>query len=113
MHIVHDTKLLPLIKVIPPVIVTMFACIAIFIVINHNRTQLTADIESLQKNFIASEKEMIKAQVKQIVQQASYERDSTETLLKKDIKEHIYQAHSIATSIYKENQHKPEQEVKR
>ncbi|WP_246046980.1 bifunctional diguanylate cyclase/phosphodiesterase [Colwellia ponticola] len=113
MRIVHDEKLLQLIKVIPPVIVTIFACIAIFIVINHNRTQLTADIESLQKNFIASEKEMIKAQVKQLVQQTSYERDSTEALLKNDIKNYIYQAHNIATSIYKENQHKPEQEVKR
>lgn len=113
MRTVHDTKLLPLIKVIPAVIVIMFACIAIFIVIKHNRTQLIADIESLQKNFIASEKEMIKVQVKQIAQQAAYERDSTEILLKKDIKEHIYQAHSIATSIYKENQDKPEQEVKR
>lgn len=112
MRIVHDKKLLPLIKVIPPVIVTVFACIAIFIVINHNRTQLTADIESLQQNFIASEKEMIKAQVKQLVQQTSYERDSTEALLKKDIKDHTYQAHSIATSLYEKYQDKPEKEIK-
>ncbi len=112
MHIVHDKKLLTLIKVIPPVLVTMFACIAISIVINHNRAQLSGDIESLQQNFIAAEKDMIKIQVEQLVQQISYERNSTEALLKKDIKDHIYQAHSIATSIYENNQHQSAQEIK-
>jgi signal transduction histidine kinase len=111
MKVIHDDKLLRLIKIIPPIIVTAFACLTILIVISHNKGQLNTDIQSLQKNFVASEKELIKAQVEQLIQQISYERNSTETLLKNNIKEHIYQAHSIATNIYKNNKNKSEKEV--
>jgi signal transduction histidine kinase len=111
MHVIHDEKLLRLIKIIPPLIVTAFACLTIFIVINHNNAQLRADIQSLKQDFIASEKELIKAQVKQLKQQITYERGSTETILKNNIKEHIYQAHAIASNIYKNNKNKSEKEV--
>jgi len=111
MQIIHDEKLLRLIKIIPPIIVTAFACLTIFIVINHNKAQLDSDIQSLKQDFIASEKELIKAQVEQLVQQITFERNSTETILKNNIKEQIYQAHSIATNIYENNKHKPEIEV--
>ncbi|MBL4942041.1 MAG: cache domain-containing protein [Colwellia sp.] len=107
----HNIKLLRLIKIIPPVIVTMFACLVIVIVFNHNQTQLKHDIETLHQDFITSKKEMIKAQVKQLVQQISYEKNSTETILKNNIKDHIYQAHAIASSIYQHNKEKTESEV--
>ena len=80
MHEIQGEKLLRLIKLIPPVIVTAFACLIIFTVINHNNAQLGADIQSLKQDFIASEKELIKAQVEQLIQQITYERDSTETI---------------------------------
>jgi len=111
MRVVHDENLLRLIKIIPPIIVTVFAFLAIFIVINHNKAQLSTDIQSLQQDFIISEKEMIKAQVNQLIQQITYEKNSTETILKNDIKEHIYQAHSIATNIYENNKNKSKEEV--
>lgn len=111
MHEIQGEKLLRLIKIIPPVIVTAFACLIIFTVINHNNAQLGADIQSLKQDFIASEKELIKAQVEQLIQQITYERDSTEAILKDNIKEHIYQAHSIATNIYENNKNKSEKEV--
>jgi len=111
MHVIHGEKLLRLIKIIPPFIVTAFACLTIFIVISHNNAQLSADIQTLKQDFIASEKELIKAQVKQLIQQITYERDSTETILKNNIKEHIYQAHAIASNIYENNINKSENEV--
>ena len=111
MKVIHDKKLLRLIKIIPPLIVTAFACLTIFIVLNHNKVQLGADIQSLKQDFIASEKELIKAQVEQLIQQITYERDSTETILKNNIKDHIYQAHSIATNIFDNNKNKSEKEV--
>ncbi|GAW96737.1 MULTISPECIES: sensor histidine kinase [Colwellia] len=111
MKVIHDKKLLRLIKIIPPLIVTAFACLTIFIVLNHNKVQLSADIQSLKQDFIASEKELIKAQVEQLIQQITYERDSTEKTLKDNIKEHIYQAHSIATNIFDNNKNKSEKEV--
>ena len=111
MHITYDKKLLQLIKIIPPVTVILFAVLAILLVLNHNKEQLANDIQSLNKSFIASEKEMIKAQVNQLIQHITYEKNSTETLLKNNIKDQIHQAHSIATNIYKNNKHKPESEV--
>jgi len=87
MKVIHDDKLLRLIKIIPPIIVTAFACLTILIVISHNKGQLNSDIQSLQQNFFASEKELIKAQIEQLIQQISFERNSTEAILKNDIKE--------------------------
>ena len=111
MQIGHNKKLLRLIKIIPPVTVIAFAILAILLVLNHNKTQLSKDKNSLKQNFIAFEKEMIKVQVDQLLQQITYERNSTEKILKNNIKGHIYQAHSIATSIYESNKHKSETEV--
>jgi len=111
MKIAHDVKLLRLIKIIPPIIVTAFALLTIINVINHNDTQLINDIKTLRQDFYDSEKDIVKAQVKQLVQQINYEKNSTEALLKNDIKEHVYQAHAIATNIYNKNKTKPEQEV--
>jgi diguanylate cyclase (GGDEF)-like protein len=111
MQITHDVKLLRLIKLIPPILVTAFACLVIIIVINHNKAQLASDIKTLQNDFITSNKEIIKAQVKQIVQQIKHEKNSSELILKNNIKDHIYEAYAIATNIYQKNKNKSEQEV--
>jgi len=111
MHIVHDKKLLQLIKIIPPITVIAFAVLSMLVVLNHNKALLASDILSLKKSFIASEKEMIKIQVNQVIQQITYEKNSTEKILKNNIKNYIYQAHSIATNIYNNNKDKSEKEV--
>jgi signal transduction histidine kinase len=79
--------------------------------INHNKAQLTVDLQTLRQGIYESKREIIKAQVKQLLQQVIYEKNSTEYLLKNDIKEHVYQAHAIATNIYNNNKDKSEQEV--
>ena len=81
------------------------------IVINNNKTKLTNDIKTLRQDFITTEKELVKSQVKQVVQQINYEKNNTTALLKNDIKSRVYQAHRIATTIYEENKHKSESEV--
>ena len=110
---VHDKKLLRLIRVIPTVLITVFALLAIFIVVNHNKAQLSSDIYTLEQDFINSEKESIKTQVKQITQQIIYEKDSTVETLKTTINNQIQQAHAIATTIYNNNKNKPEAEVRK
>jgi len=111
MHITQDLKLLRLIKIIPPIIVVAFAVWVNFIVINDNKIKLESDISTSHKNFIDTEKETIKAQINQLYQEINYEKSSTEAILKKEIKERIYQAHSIATTIYKKNKNLSEAEV--
>ena len=111
MHITQDLKLLRLIKVIPPIIVVAFAFWVNFIVITNNKIKLESDIATFHKNFIDTEKETIKAQINQIFQQISYEKNNTEAILKKDIQERIYQAHSIATTIYQQNKNLSEAKV--
>ena len=111
MKVAHNTKLLRLIQFIPPLLVTAFAVMTIFVVVNNNQANLERDIQSLRKDFIASRKSMAEAQIKQLVQQIHFEKNNTEAVLKENIKQHIYQAHAIATRIYKENQDKSEQQV--
>ncbi len=111
MHITQDLKLLRLIKIIPPIIVVAFAVWVNFIVINDNKIKLESDISTSHKNFIDTEKETIKAQINQLYQEINYEKSSTEAILKKEIKERIYQAHSIATTIYQQNKNLSEAKV--
>ena len=79
--------------------------------ITDNKTKLKSDISTFHKNFIDTEKETIKAQINQLYQQINYEKNNTEATLKRDIKERIHQAHSIATTIYQQNKELPEREV--
>jgi len=111
MHISQNLKLLRLIKIIPPIIVVSFAVWVNFIVITDNKIKLESDISTFHKNFIDTEKKAIKAQINQLYQQISYEKSNTEAILKKDIKERIYQAHSIATTIYQQNKNLSEDQV--
>jgi diguanylate cyclase (GGDEF)-like protein len=111
MRITQDLKLLRLIKIIPPIIVVSFAIWVNFIVITDNKIKLKSDISTFHKNFIDTEKETIKAQINQLYQQINFEKNNTETILKRDIKERIHQAHSIATTIYQQNKDLPEREV--
>jgi len=107
----HDLKILRLIKIIPPIIVIIFAILVNVIIISNNQATLKDDIKSLRQDFIKTEKELVKSQVKQLVLQIDYEKNSTRALLKKDIKARVYQAHRIATTIYEANKHKSEAQV--
>lgn len=111
MKVSQNKKLVQLIRVIPPVIIIAFAVWVNIIVINENKMKLIDEISTLRQDFIASQQERIKAQVKQVVEQTQYEKSSTETLLKNDIKERIHQAHAIAATIYNKNKHKSESQV--
>ncbi|MDM7859411.1 cache domain-containing protein [Alteromonas sp. ASW11-36] len=111
MKIARDIQLLRLIKIIPPLLVTAFAIMAILIVINNNQIKLESDLQALRQDFTESRKGMIKAQVEQLVQQINYEKSRTESVLKEDIKQQIYMAHTIATNIYRANADKSEAEV--
>lgn len=111
MRITQDLKLLRLIKIIPPILVVSFAVWVNFIVITDNKIKLKSDISTFHKNFIDNEKETIKAQINQLYQQINYEKNNTEAILKRDIKERIHQAHTIATTIYQQNKDLPEGEV--
>ncbi len=107
----HDLKILRLIKIIPPIIVIIFAILVNVIVINNNQTKLSKDIVSLRQDFIKKEQEQAKYQVQQVVQQINYEKNNTERLLKESIKARVHQAHRIATTIYAANKDKPEVQV--
>ncbi|WP_017222940.1 bifunctional diguanylate cyclase/phosphodiesterase [Moritella dasanensis] len=107
----HDLKILRLIKVIPPIIVIIFAILVNIIVISNNQSTLKNDIKTLRQDFIKKEKELVKYQVKQIFQQVTYEKSNTEALLKESIKSRVYQAHRIATTIYEANKDKSEAQV--
>ncbi|QUM75705.1 cache domain-containing protein [Moritella sp. 24] len=106
-------KILRLVKILPPSIVILFAVLVNIIVINNNKTKLTNDIKTLRQDFIATEKELVRSQVKQLVQQITYEKSNTKSLLKSNIKSRVEQAHRIATTIYEANKDKSEAQVTR
>lgn len=111
MKVPQNKKLIQLIKFIPSIIVIAFAVWVNIIVVNDNRAKLSEDIATLQHDFVDSQKRLIKEQVKHVVAQVEYEKNTTVNLLKQDIRERIHQAYDIAITIYENNQDKPEAQV--
>lgn len=111
MQIGHNVKLLRLLNIVPPLLVTAFAVMFILVVINNNHIKLKNDLQTLRDDFVSSRKSMVKAQVEQLVQQIDYEKSRTELILKEDIKHQIYVAHAISMNIFKENSDKSQQVV--
>jgi diguanylate cyclase (GGDEF)-like protein len=108
-----DQDLIRLIKVAPVLVVSIFIVLLSSIVIYDNQAKAKSDIISLRSNFLDVQKAVAKGQVEQVYQDIQFEKSNTESILKKDIKQRVYEAYAIANTLYEQNKDKPEAEVSR
>jgi two-component system, cell cycle sensor histidine kinase and response regulator CckA len=59
--------------------------------------------DQMRKDYIARQKQIIKQEVKRVVDLISYEKEQSEILTKKKVKSRTYEAYSIAQNIYQQN----------
>jgi diguanylate cyclase (GGDEF)-like protein len=108
-----DKKLLKTIQLIPVFLSTVFTLVIITLLIINNRIELNHSISDLRAEFNERQKQQIKNRVDTIYQQVSYERERTESSLKASIKEKVYQAYNVVSTIYSENKDQPDAVVQR
>ncbi|MCW8943581.1 MAG: cache domain-containing protein [Sedimenticola sp.] len=101
-----EKTLLKFIKFAPISIVLLFSLVVTYIVITGNVNKVRYEIESTRSNFITSQKELIRSEVNRVYNQIAFEKSRSLDALKGSIQERIYEAHAIATEIYKSNQDK-------
>ena len=88
----------------------IIACIDIFN-IYHNFELHT---ESMRKNYINQQEQMSRREVERVVAMINYEKGRNLALVKSEIKEQVYDAYSIAESIYNLNKGKrTDKEIKK
>ncbi len=97
-----DKNILNIIKYGAVIPIIIFSFIITYLLIEQKNYELKEEITSLKTNFLTKNKKMVKDEVERVVNSLNYEIKSSEEHLKEFIKAKVYEAHSIATNIYKE-----------
>jgi PAS domain S-box-containing protein len=72
------------------------------------------DSETMRRRYIDSQKALIKDEIEKVIDYIQYSRSKTDELLKRLLKERVYEAHSIATNLYQKYRGvRSERELKR
>ena len=101
----NEVIILRIIKYAPPLfIITLSIFISLSLYLNNKKTFDTEKI-LIEKEHILNNKKLIKNQVDNVYEYIKYQQKNTESKLRKNLKEKVYEAYSIAMNIYKENKH--------
>ena len=105
-----EQKILNFIKIFPLTIIC-FSIIVTYLIISDNNNKFEFEIEKIQIESKNQKKELIKSEVTRVYQLIENEENETIERIKSNIKQHVHDAHTIATSIYNNNKNKPKDEV--
>lgn len=106
----EEQKILNLVKILP-VLIIIFSILVTYIVISDNTTKFELEINKLQIDSTNEKKELLKNEVQRVYQFIKNEENDAITKIKFNIKEKVYEAHTIASSIYKNNKNKSKKEI--
>lgn len=106
----EEKKILNLIKILP-IFIIIFSVIVTYIIISDNNTKFEFEIKKLQIDSTNQKKELLKNEVQRVYQFIKNEENETITKIKFNVKEKVYEAHTIATSIYTNNKNKSKDEI--
>jgi len=106
-----EKNILKLIKFAPIVFIIFSAILIMYTFIQISNKKFTADIQNLENDYFQSQKHEVQSEVQRVYDYISYKKSLSETNLKNYLKQRVYEAHSIASSIYKENKTKPKKEI--
>lgn len=95
----NDKKLLTLIRYVPVLFMGVFAMAVSGVVIQQNESKLTQRIENKKQSLIEQHKETIKLKVDQIVAHVRIDKQKTIATLKRDIKQRVEEAYSVAEQL--------------
>lgn len=110
----NENQLINIIKFTPPLFIITIAIIITFFLYLEKQVSLTKEKSIIKNEFIQKNKEIISDDVENLYKFILKTQEQTEERLKKNIKERVYEANSIALRIYKENKDtKTKEEIKK
>jgi len=107
-----EKNILNLLK-IGPFFVILFSLLITYVMIENNNQNFENEIERAKEDSLHQKKELIKKEVDKVLSLIENEKQLTIKKLKGNIKQRVYTAHTIATSIYNENRDKPDNQIKK
>ncbi|MFH2130922.1 MAG: cache domain-containing protein, partial [bacterium] len=101
------------ILLINTVLITVFALGLIgYLWISQERERFSKEEENLRRDYISSQKQFLKREVAHAIRVITYTKDQIEVRLKESLKSRVYEAYSIADSIWRANRgHKSDGEI--
>ncbi|MDD2888302.1 MAG: cache domain-containing protein [Aliarcobacter sp.] len=101
-----EQQILKIIKYIPSIFIIISSIIVTLFFYIENKKTFLIEKENIEKNYILENKAIAKDEVNRVYDFIQHLQKTTETELKESIKNRVYEAHTIATSIY--NKYKDE-----
>ena len=97
-----EKKILNIIRFGAIIPILIFSCIITYILIDKKNEELKNEIDSIKSEYLERNKTNVRKEVDRVVDSINYEINKSEESLKFLLKEKVYEAHSIATNIHKE-----------
>jgi signal transduction histidine kinase len=95
-----------------PLFILILSLIAIVMIYQNNNSQFNAEVEKIRADSIFEKTLLIKNEVLKVHDLIKSEKAQSIKKIKDNLQERVREAHAIATSIYRNNPDKSEQEIK-
>ena len=103
MKISREEQFLKIIKFTPAIITFIISLFVVTFLYFENKKIFLEEKKALEEQFVQENKEIIKDEVERVYDFILHLQKTTEQELKKNVKERVYEAHALATSIYENN----------
>ncbi|MFW2441988.1 cache domain-containing protein [Aliarcobacter butzleri] len=100
MKMSKEEQFLKIIKFMPTVFVVVFSIFIILFLYFENKKTFTKEKKEIEEKYILKNKEIIKEEVSRVFTFTKQLQKNTEEELKQNVKNRVYEAHAIASSIY-------------
>ncbi|MFW2600196.1 cache domain-containing protein [Aliarcobacter butzleri] len=100
MRISKEEQFLKIIKFMPSLFVIAFSFFIILFLYFENKKTFTKERKEIEQKYILKNKEIIKEEVTRVYDFTKQLQKNTEEELKQNVKNRVYEAHAIASSIY-------------
>ena len=109
----NEKNILKFLKFSPPIITIFFSALIITLVYLVNQYTFNNEIKKLKSEFSKTNKDLVKNEVEKVYDFILHQKEQTNQLLKKNIKENVNIAHKLIYEIYLQNRHKSQEEIKK
>jgi signal transduction histidine kinase len=107
-----EVKILRTIR-LAPLFIIVISLIAIVFIFKNKNEHFDSEVNNVRSQSILEKKAVIKAEVLKVYDLIAREKAQSIRKIKENLQEDVREAHTIATSIYKHNQHLKKSEVKK
>jgi len=106
----NENKIHLLLK-LGPISLVLVSVFIFYYLYTSNNSKFEEELEKIKKETVLQKNIKVKKEVQNVYELIEYEKNQAEKELKRNIKKNVYEAHTIAMSIYKNNKNKSKLEI--